>query len=399
MCLRILCNGVFKSLILTLCITSLTRHSSAQCTGVMQQQVYTYSLSNTGVGGNQYTLSVPQFNNVAGYDLTSVVYYSTATTTAVFGLQNTLGSSQFVNPNVSRADYVTLNGSPAAFMSSSNFNGYAPTILNPAGSPGDTYTYPTTTIYNNTTLLNYSVTDPTTLLTTYTGSGNMTMYYNSQFFVNNVQAGVNSTLTNTDAVSFSVTYNYCNTTLASDFAGFTATRQGLSQVLLNWSVVNEEPGRIYYIQASKDGTNFGDAGSQPSQALGSNASYSYTYSTPVDATGKLYFRIRQVDANGGVSFSNVCVVNMDNSGNSAFSIFPNPAIAGNFISLNLPGDSRSWQVSIFSADGSLMQSNVFSNLSLVTVNFSSGMAAGTYFVRAVNPLSGVVHTGSFLVEK
>jgi hypothetical protein len=399
MWLRIQCNGVFKTLILTVCITSLTRRSSAQCTGVMQQQVYTYSLSHTGVGGNQYTVSVPQFNNVAGYTLTSVVFNSSATTSATFGLTNTLGTNQFVNANISRADFVQLGGSAVAYMSSTSYNGYAPVSVNTGTPPTNQYTYPSATIYNNQTLLNFSITNAATLLSTYTGAGNLTMYYNSQFYVNNVQSGVNSTLNDDDAITFSVTYNYCNTILATGFMNFTATRQGSSQVLLNWAVTNEQPGRIYYIQASTDGTNFVDAGSQPSQAIGSSASYSYTYSTPNDATGKLYFRIKQVDVNTGTSFSNVCVVNLDNSSNAGFSIFPNPATSGNFISLNLPGDSRSWQVQVFSADGNLIQSNAFSNLSLVTVNFNSNMVAGTYFVRAVNPLSGDVHTGSFLVKK
>lgn len=396
----ILCRGAFRPLFLWLFIIPFALRSSAQCSGTTGTQTYTYNLTNAS--GNYYTISVPQFNNVAGYTLESVNYSSWGMTTGTLELDNSNLNTVFEQPGITRSDFVQLGGSAVAYMSGQTYD-YPPVVLNSAtpGSPNVpyVYTYPSTTLYSNQQLLNYNITNPATLLSTYTGSGNLTMYYSAQFFYDYIGSGVAATLTASDQLTFTVTYTYCNTTLAADFMTFTATRQGASQVLLSWSVGNEEPGRLYYIEVSTDGTNFTDVGSEPSNALSSNASYNYTYTTPDGATGKLYFRIKQVDERGGISYSSICVVNLDNGVNSNFSIFPNPAVSGNYICLNLPGDNKTWQVEIFAADGSLVQKNAFTNLSLVTVNFTSPMAAGTYFVRAVNPSSGDMHTGSFVVRK
>jgi hypothetical protein len=358
-----------------------------------------YTQTYTSNGGSTYTLTVPQYNPPTGYSLSAAVYSSAVTTSASLSLQNTNNQEEDFTPDISRSDGVKLNG-VGVTGKNLDYGDYDYTDLSAAGSPGDNISYGPDQLFNNASLIYDSITNTTTLANKYEGAVSNTLTYSTAFYINNVPIGVTPTSTISDQVVFTFTYYICSpAVLSADMLSFTATKQDALHTLLKWSVVNENPGRVYTIQVSPGGSDFVDAGSVPSLTQGSSADYSYTYSSQPGATGKLYFRIKQTDVGGAITYSNVCVVDLGDTGNAAFAIFPNPAVSGNFINLSLPGDSKSWQVEIFSVDGNLVQRNDFTNLSLVTVNFTSPMAAGTYFVRAMNPQSGEMYTGSFLVRK
>jgi len=396
MCLRILCSRAFTALTLALCLTLLTRQSSAQCSGVIQTQVYTQTYTSSG--GNTYTLTVPQYDPPTGYSLTAAVYSSAVTTSASLALQNTTNQEQTFTPDISRTDVVKLNGVTVTGKSQ-GYGGYDFTDLAAAGQPGDNISYGPDQLFNNLSLVYDSITNAVTLASRYQGTGSNTLSYSTAFFINDVPIGVTPSSSISDQVAFKFTYYICSpAVLSADFLSFTATKQDALHTLLNWSVVNEDPGRTYTVEMSPGGSDFVDVGSVPSTTQRSEADYSYTYPNQPGATGKLYFRIKQIDVGGSVTYSNVCVVDLGNTGNAAFAIFPNPAVSGSYVSLVLPGDSRLWQIEIFAADGGLVQRNLFTNTSLVTLNFTQKLAAGTYFVRAVNPLSGDTHAGSFIVQ-
>jgi hypothetical protein len=138
-------------------------------------------------------------------------------------------------------------------------------------------------------------------------------------------------------------------------------------------------------------------GSVQSDPVNTNANYTYNYPVSPTATGRLFFRLRMVDNNGAITFSSICLVNLNGSNTTAFSIYPNPAT--DFINLVLPGGNQSWSVDIIAADGNLIQRNVFSNTALGRVDFTRKLARGTYFVRATNTASGEQHGGSFVIPQ
>jgi len=395
--LRIQYLRTLIALMITFYLPSAAMRATAQCGGYIQTQPYTQTYTSNG--GSTYTLTVPKYNPPTGYSLTAVVYSSTVGTSASLSLQNTNSQEEDFTPDISRSDGIKLNGAGVTGKNLA-YGGYDYTVLSAAGTPGDNTSYGPDQLFDNVPLIYDSITNLATLTGKYQGTGTNTITYSTAFFINNVPIGVTPTSTITDKVVFNFTYYICSpAVLSADMVSFTATKQDALHTLLQWSVVNENPGRIYTIQVSPGGSDFVDVATMPSLTQESSADYSYTYSHRPGETGKLYFRIKQTEVGGATTYSTIAVVDLGDGGNTEFSIFPNPAVSGNFISLSLPGDSRSWQVEIFSAEGSLVQKNVFSNLSLVTVNFTSPMAAGTYFVRAVNPITGEVHTGSFLVRK
>ena len=387
-------------MVFVLLLTSILvpRNLRAQCAGSIITQTTTVG-SNAG-GGRSYTFTVPQYNPPTGYTLLAAVYTTTVGTATTLTLNNTTNQEQFFTPAISRQDVLKVNGTTiAASSQSQNDNDFPFTDMPATGSPGSIVTYGPEETFNKQQMVYDSITNAATLAATYTGTGNITLTYATSFFINDVPVGVTAASTIPDTVKVKLTYYICLPyILAANFLNFTATKQDATHTLLNWAVVNEEPGRTYVVEVSPGGTDFVDVASMPSSTQGSNADYSYTYSNQPNATGKLYFRIKQLDVNGQASYSNICVVDLGNTAGASFTIFPNPAVSGNFISLTLPGDNRSWQIDIFSADGNLVQRSVFANTSLATVNFNQKMAAGTYFVRAMNPLSGDSHTGSFIVH-
>jgi Secretion system C-terminal sorting domain len=355
---------------------------------VLQKATYSTSLS----GGNNYPVSLPQFNPTAGQTILSAVYSSTVTTSNDLAFQNNNAVEEAFFPQISRQDIVRLNGS---LVTANNVvSSYSPFV---DLLPGGVATYGPNSVYNNTPVVYDSITNGATLLANYQGSGSLNLSYSSNFFVNDVPVGVTANSSFDDVITFSVTYYYCTPyILAANFISFTATRENPSTALLKWSTTNEEAGRTYDVEVSQNGTDFSTFGSLPSSATSSDANYSYEYNIPTGATGNLYFRIKQIDIDGTPSYSVTCVLNLDGSG-TQFSIYPNPATS--FINLTLPGGNQNWQVDIIAADGNLVQRNAFANTSLGTVNFARKLAAGVYFVRATNTSTGEHHVASFVIHQ
>jgi Secretion system C-terminal sorting domain len=362
----------------------------AQCGVGFTLQKVTYSTSLSG--GNNYPVSLPQFNPTAGQTILSAVYSSSVTTTNDLAFQNNNAVEEAFFPQISRQDIVKLNGS---LVTANNVvSSYSPFV---DLLPGGVATYGPNSVYNNTPVVYDSIINAASLAANYVGSGNLNITYSSNFFVNDVPVGVTANSSFDDLITFNVTYYYCTPyILAANFISFTATRENATTALLKWSTTNEEAGRTYDVEVSQNGADFSTFGSLPSSATSSDANYSYEYNIPTGATGNLYFRIKQIDIDGSPSYSVVCVLNLDGSG-TQFSIYPNPATS--FINLTLPGGNQNWQVDIIAADGNLVQRNAFGNTSLGTVNFARKLAAGVYFVRATNTNTGEHHVASFVIHQ
>lgn len=409
---RIQSSGVFITapyllLVLSGAAMFAPKNSNAQCPNGTAPLTVTYTAPPVSQGstGGTYTLSLPQFDpSPNGYTLLSASLKATATTSSTINYKNTNGGNpgtddQIITPSIVRKDQVKVNGTLVSVLNTT-YSGYSFYDLAPAGYPGDNVTLGPDVIYNNATIFSSNVTNAGTLTGQYQGTGSISLSYTSNFFLNNdIQTGIVITPSISDNINFSVTYTYCDpTTLSSNILTFTAEKENSRTVDLKWETTNEQPGRKYYIEVSSGGQDYAIVGSVPSNGSGSEANYIYDYAIPVTATGKLYFRLRQVEADGSASWSDVRTINLDGNGpNSTFSIYPNPP--NDYINLSIPGDNQDWQIEIVAADGSLVQRNFFRSSNAVKVTFVRRLAAGTYFVRAVNPQTGKSYSGSFLIRQ
>jgi hypothetical protein len=380
-------------------IAALTPSSTIKaqaCTGVLGKVTYdttvTESYSGTSSASGGFTYTVPKFNLALATLYAAEISSTIITATVDPNIYNYSGSTGAPSLQLYRTDGVTATGLP------NGSNGYVTTGTPYTGpnipSPGNEIV-PMNNVITNMRLLNDSIADAT--LSALEGTGNITFNYS-----NTSQALGNSgffplATTASDKVTFGVTYYYCQYILAINLVSFTAVRESPQTIHLAWTSANEEANRTYNVQVSADGTNFSDVGSVQSDPVNTDASYGYNYPVSPTATGRLFFRLRMIDNNGAVTFSAICLVNLNGTATTAFSIYPNPAT--DFINLVLPGGNQSWNVDIIAADGNLVQRNVFTNTALGRVDFSRKLARGTYFVRATNTTSGEQHGGSFVIPQ
>jgi hypothetical protein len=358
--------------------------------------MYTGTLSTTTGNQSDMTWSFPKFP-VSTNTLYAVTIRSSISVTSNMNITNNTGGPLTASAQLYRTDdfYTSASSDYSVATLGSKFN--AGSLAN-----GATRSFGSFTTISNVLISDsiYSGDMSGDVPSSFVGGGSVNLFYSTGTSVitnpnNPLLPADYSTIS--DQMKLTVIYYYCNPgTLAVNLLSFTAVRQNPQSALLDWNVANETPGTIYHVQVSTDGVNFADYAAVDGDPVNSAASYSYTYPINPSATGLLYFRLRIEHASGSATFSIVNVINLNNNPVTGFGIFPNPP--STFINVNLPGDNRSWQVDIFAADGKLVQRNAFVNTSFVRVDFAEKLAAGAYFVRARNPLSGTSYSGSFLLN-
>ncbi len=381
-------------LLLTGSISLLSPRLAAQCTGTLQSS--TQSVTYAGTGNDNFSPSFNQYNPPGGYVLMAAVFGTSIT--LVESIQLTAPSynnvtQTNVHPGAGDYDELDLNGT--AITSNSTVNKYLPFITVPASS---TVTDGPGTLFNNTHMSYDSLTTADSTLNDFVGSGSTVLGYvnNLGLVINNGTVSASPTITLSENIS--LTYYYCYTgTLAANLLNFTATLENPQAVQLNWLTTGETTGEKYVVQVSSgNGADFSNADTILADGVAGNGNYAYQYMVPPDDKGNLYFRLKLIDAGGAVNYSPLRIINLANGAITAFSIYPNPP--STFINLTFPGNSRDWQVQIFAADGGLVQQNYFSNTNVATVNFNHKMAAGAYFVRAINPQTNDHYAGSFVIR-
>ena len=393
---KIRISRVSASLLMPLLMGSVSllpsRLAAQTCTGTLQSS--TQTMTNPGNGNESFNPGFAQYNPPAGYALMAAAFTSTITLIESVALTNGANPTQTnVHPGIYDNDEVTINGD--AFAA----GGTLPKNLGFINVPtNSTVTDGPSTLYTNYQMSYDSLTTASSDLNYFIGSGTAAIEY-----INAATVSINNTIVSqTPSITLNetltLTYYYCYTgTLAVNLINFTATLENPQTVLLNWLTTGETSGEKYVVQVSTgNGTDFLNVDTVVADGVAGNGNYAYQYAVPPTDKGNLYFRIQMIDANGGVSYSPLRIINLGNGSITSFSIYPNPP--STFISLTFPGDSRNWEVQIFAANGNLVQQNYFSNTNLATVNFNNKMAAGAYFVRAINPESNDHYAGSFLIR-
>jgi hypothetical protein len=371
----------------------------SSCTAGTVQKVTFSSTVNNLAPNTTNNFSLPQYDfSGSGYQLISAVLNTKVTTTNTITFTNTDPSNgeQDFNPTIRRTDVLKLV-SPATTLGS-NFVDYNMPFTE-LDNTGDNITYGPQTFFNNTSVVTDSVTTAQPVLNSFVGTGSLNFSYKNTNFLNSVPTpGVTpSGITETDNITFSVTYYFCNPTILSiNVLTFTATKENDQTVSLNWVTGNEQAGRRYDIEVSADGSHFTVAGSTPSDPVNREATYQYSYPIPAGATGHLYFRLLQVETDGKASYSPVRVIDLSGGGPQRFSIYPNPPT--DFIQLSFPVTSGDWQVDILAADGARVQRNYYANTNQAHVNFGRKLPPGTYFARATDARTAQSYVGSFVIQ-
>ncbi|MFN0274770.1 MAG: T9SS type A sorting domain-containing protein [Chitinophagales bacterium] len=197
-----------------------------------------------------------------------------------------------------------------------------------------------------------------------------------------------------------VTYFYelvdiCGPLLPLELFSFTAEPNGAGNVL-NWATLSENNIDQFEIEYSPDGQNFKKIGSLNAKGTNSEESF-YTYRHFPVSTVLSYYRIKQVDTDGEIWFSEVISVSNEMVQETIFTVFPNPATENDHIYIT-GADPSTYKLKIYSIFGSQMLNGEYYNGEESTQLQVKGLGKGQYIFEMINLETGVINSQKVFVH-
>ena len=158
---------------------------------------------------------------------------------------------------------------------------------------------------------------------------------------------------------------------------FTAQPQGAA-VNLAWHTASELNSSKFEIERSQDGRTFGKIGTVAAQGTTSQAhSYAFRDAQLPGGATTLYYRLRQVDADGTFSFSPVRIVTVGGAA-EPLALFPNPTHGA----ATLTGAPAQVAVQVLDAVGRVVYTTTTAADGTASLDLPAGLPSGVYVVRA-----------------
>lgn len=170
------------------------------------------------------------------------------------------------------------------------------------------------------------------------------------------------------------------------FTNFNAVKNN-NDALLSWSIENESTMTDHYeVERSLNSADFTKINST-ARKLNGLSNNSYTYTDPnlisVRKSGLIYYRIKQVDSDGKVSYTEIRSVKVG-SGEFNVSVYPNPIVSSSEVNINLE-EATKINILLIDAAGKLVRTAVIEGMKGVNtypLNMNK-LASGTYMVKVV----------------
>lgn len=372
---------------ISVCSALFIGKSHGQCNG---NPYSTSTYSTTAVGNGNINFTLPLFDPSIG-TLYTVEADLKAYLTYDYTLNNSTSTNQDYSVEIRRRDRLRASspGNP-------NFDFFNPVFESNLYEYSD---FDGTGVPPGLNQYHEDVYNPRHLTNTYTvpflGSGNLTLAYQSTT-TSLVGGSLDVAFAQTgskDSVILTVKYNYCpSAVLPVTFIKLTAQPQN-SNVLLAWTSQQTLTGGFFELLKSFDGRTYTSVNKQAVNA-NSLAGYNYLYKPTAQDPGKAFFRIKQTDQNGNVTYSKVITVIMPTKNGTGSvteqadkDVIVYPTIpTGNFVNVFIPSGNNTdeWTISIISLSGRVMQQTKFSKTNLAKVQFTNPLAPGMYIVDAYN---------------
>ena len=162
-------------------------------------------------------------------------------------------------------------------------------------------------------------------------------------------------------------------------------------VQLTWTTASEVNNSHFEILRSSDGYDFEVIG-QVAGHGNSNVLLSYNFQDDVQVDGIYYYRLRQVDYDGTTTRSEMVTVNIKTS--LELTVFPNPANAGDEITINL-AKNGAYEVILMDMHGKTIKQNMINgNQAFIS---SESLSPGIYLIR-IKDSSGNLSVSKVLVQ-
>jgi len=187
-------------------------------------------------------------------------------------------------------------------------------------------------------------------------------------------------VTKTGITDFSIwTLGNSLSPLPVELTVFTATAvDNAAAVRLAWTTASEKNSDYFEVERSLDGTSFGVIGRVAAAGTASSAStYALLDSRLPAQANVLYYRLRQVDADGTVAYSPVRTVQLSSKIAGELSLMPNPARA-----TTLTGAQAGAAVEVYDAVGRLVLTAKADADGAAALVLPAELATGVYIVRS-----------------
>jgi hypothetical protein len=171
-------------------------------------------------------------------------------------------------------------------------------------------------------------------------------------------------------------------TLPVNFLSITAEKNG-SSVNLSWEVAREINTLKYIVERSTDGFNFSVIGSTPyKEGSALDNAYQYTDNNISAASGSLYYRVRELDADSQSVYSRIVSVQPNNQ-SGKLSVYPNPTRGSAFACFSCT-NAGPVSLRLFDMKGSLLWQQLytaFTGQNKVEIDYLRYLPPGTYILQ------------------
>ena len=150
--------------------------------------------------------------------------------------------------------------------------------------------------------------------------------------------------------------------------------QNNAGVLLSWETASEINNEGFEIEKSTNGLNWETITFIPG-AGNTIQTQQYSYLDDQLTSGQYFYRLKQMDFDGQVEYSDVVVINWDDEADFQISLYPNPTVDQLNIRSNVA--SEDILVEIFNTNGQLLFNNQLAQPSIDV----SQLSQGTYFAK------------------
>ncbi len=168
-----------------------------------------------------------------------------------------------------------------------------------------------------------------------------------------------------------------------------------SDVALSWKTLTELNSSRFDIERSTDGINFAKIG-EKAAAGSSTSDVNYSYADAGMNVSVYYYRLKLVDLDGKVSYSNIAAVRK--SSIKTIKVFPNPAVEN--LSVEFSNAKGSYTITLLNQAGQEVQNikaDISNTVQYVKIN-RNNVAAGMYYVRVKENNTGEVMSEKVIIK-
>jgi Secretion system C-terminal sorting domain len=353
--------------------------SQCTCAGGIVPDSIVYDQYFDSLIATNTTISFPKFDPSVGV-LSCFRVSDTVTTVVNYNLQNNQPDTENYKFRTSRLSDFTGPNNFENSMNSPNKT-YGPYVLDPYHSAGNTdqADIGPDTVFNKSYNTEYGTSN-----SAYYGTGTVDFNYltTSTFTILTGSSNAIITLRAYTRLSVQLVYYWCPfAILSTGITGFKASVMN-NKIVMQWDANNADQSNKYEIEISNDAQVFNNVGEGTSTANGTMDHFTFAYNVDPGYEGKVFFRIKQTDNAGKVSYSATRNISISKNNAANYSVYPNPTVAGINIQF-LKTNNGNYQVQLFNSNGQTLfqKKYIVDNNNSINVDWPRKLLPGIYFLK------------------